>query len=402
MAGLAIEREKSLIPDASSIRHKEAALNIVVLGGGRVGGAIVRDLTAVKDFSVTVADVDPVALERLAAAGAKTLPLDLSDADNVAVAVEGADIVVGAVPGYLGYALLEQVLEYGIPIVDISFFPEDAFGLDEKAREAGVPCLVDCGIAPGFTHLILGRLEEELDETRSFHCLVGGLPVERSWPWDYKAPFSPGDVIEEYVRPARLRRNGEEVTMPALSEVELVNFPGLGTLEAFLTDGLRTLLKTCRTPDMVEKTMRYPGHAEQMRVLREAGFFSARQIQVASGLVRPRDVTEALLFNAWRFEEGEPDLTVLRVEVTGSKDGKDVRHIYNILDYYDPDSETSSMARTTGYTCTAMVHLIADGLWKEPGVAPPEIVGRSEACYQAVLDHLGARGIHVFQRVDED
>ncbi len=367
-----------------------------------MGGAIVRDLTAVEDFSVTVADVDPVALDRLAAAGAKTLTVDLSDADNLADAVQGADLVVGAVPGYLGYATLEQVLEIGIPIVDISFFPEDAFGLDERARAAGVPCLVDCGIAPGFTHLILGRLEEDLDETRSFHCLVGGLPVERSWPWEYKAPFSPGDVIQEYVRPARLRRNGEDVTMPALSEVELVNFPGLGTLEAFLTDGLRTLLKTCDTPNMVEKTMRYPGHAEQMRILREAGFFSAHEIQAASGLVRPRDVTEALLFNAWRFDDGEPDLMVLRIEVNGVKDGTNIRHIYNILDYYDPDTETSSMARTTGYTCTAMVHLIASGLWKEPGVAPPEIVGRSEACYQAVLDHLSARGIHVFHHVDGD
>ncbi len=366
-----------------------------------MGGAIVRDLTAVDDFSVTVADVDPVALERLAAAGAETLPTDLSDTGNLSDAIAGADLVVGAVPGYMGYAMLEQVLEQGVPAVDISFFPEDAFGLQDRAIAAGVPCLVDCGIAPGFTHLILGRLEEELDETDSFHCLVGGLPVERTWPWDYKAPFSPGDVIEEYVRPARLRRNGEEVTMPALSEVELVNFPGLGTLEAFLTDGLRSLLKTSRTPNMVEKTMRYPGHAELMRVLREAGFFSGQEIQAASGRVRPRDVTESLLFHAWRFEEGEPDLTVMRVEVTGKKDGKGIRHVFNILDYYDPDTETSSMARTTGYSCTAMVHLVAAGLWKEPGVAPPEIVGRDEACFQAVLDHLGARGIHVFHRVDE-
>ena len=101
-------------------------------------------------------------------------------------------------------------------MVDISFFPEDAFGLDRLAREAGVCCLVDCGIAPGLSNLILGRMEEHLDETTSFHCLVGGLPVERTWPWEYKAPFSPGDVIEEYVRPARLRRDGVEITLPVI------------------------------------------------------------------------------------------------------------------------------------------------------------------------------------------
>jgi len=368
-----------------------------------VGHAIVRDLAAEDDFSVVVVDVDPVAVEQLTEFGADGIVADLSVPDTVgrALAATEADLVVGAVPGFMGYQTVERVLQEGRPVVDISFFPEDARGLQDLAKKAEVPCLVDCGIAPGFTNLILGRMEEELDDTHSFQCLVGGLPVERTWPWDYKAPFSPGDVIEEYVRPARVRRDGKEITLPALSEPELVNFPGLGTLEAFNTDGLRSLLHTCDTPNMVEKTMRYPGHAERMRVLREAGFFSSREIQAASGSVRPRDVTEALLFSAWQFEEGEPDLTVMRIVVEGTKDGRDVRHTFNLLDYYNPDTETSSMARTTGYTCTAMVRLVARGLWKEPGLATPEIVGRSEACYQSVRDHLEARGVHIFERVDE-
>ncbi|MEX2466971.1 MAG: saccharopine dehydrogenase C-terminal domain-containing protein [Gemmatimonadota bacterium] len=374
-----------------------------MLGGGRVGHAIVRDLAAEDDFSVVVVDVDPVAVEQLTEFGADGIVADLSGPDTVAraVAATEADLVVGAVPGFMGYQTVERVLQEGRPVVDISFFPEDARGLEDLAKKAGVPCLVDCGIAPGFTNLVLGRMEAELDETHSFQCFVGGLPVERTWPWDYKAPFSPGDVIEEYVRPARLRREGKEITLPALSEPELVNFPGLGTLEAFNTDGLRSLLHTCDTPNMVEKTMRYPGHAERMRMLRDAGFFSSREIQAASGSVRPRDVTEALLFSAWQFEEGEPDLTVMRIVVEGVKDGQSLRHTYNLLDYYNPDTETSSMARTTGYTCTAMVRLIARGLWTEPGLATPEIVGRNEACYRSVLDHLEARGVHIFERVDE-
>ena len=351
-------------------RHQTGGiiLRIVVLGGGRVGSAIVRDLAAEDDFSVFGVDLDPVRVERMTEFGADGLVADLSELSNVSKAVADADLVVGAVPGFMGYRTVERVLQEGKPIVDISFFPEDAFGLNLLAQEAGVCCLVDCGIAPGLSNLILGRMEEHLDETASFHCLVGGLPVERTWPWEYKAPFSPGDVIQEYVRPARLRRDGVEITMPALSEVELVNFPGLGSLEAFNTDGLRSLLRTCKTPDMVEKTMRYPGHAVRMRILRETGFFSTEEIQAASGLVRPRDVTEALLFSAWQFEEGEPDLTVMRIVVEGKQNGKSLRHIYNLLDYYNPDTETSSMARTTGYTCTAMVNLIARGLWTEPGL----------------------------------
>jgi lysine 6-dehydrogenase len=390
-----------LIPRSGSGRpRKEGTLNIVVLGGGRVGGAIVRDLTAVEDFSVTVADVDPVAVDRLMEDGADGMCLDLSDPSNVDRVIADADLVVGAVPGFMGYRTVERVLEARKPIVDISFFTEDAFGLADKAIAAGVPCLVDCGIAPGFSNLVLGRMEAALDRTDSFRCLVGGLPVERKWPWDYKAPFSPADVLEEYTRPARFRRRGEEVVVPALSDVELVHFPGLGTLEAFATDGLRSLLRTCDAPEMVEKTMRYPGHAELMRILRDSGFFSRKEIQAASGKVRPLDVTSALLFDQWQFEEGEPDLTVMRLEVEGMEDGARVRHVFNLLDYYDPDTETSSMARTTGYMCTGMAHLVADGLWSEPGVAPPETVGSRQECFDAVRRHLEERGVHVFHHVE--
>ncbi|NNF12417.1 MAG: NAD(P)-binding domain-containing protein [Gemmatimonadetes bacterium] len=376
-------------------------MKIVVLGGGRVGSAIVRDLAAEEDFEVLVVDLDPVRCEELTEFGADGVVADLSKAETVSRAVQDADLVVGAVPGFMGYRTVERVLQEGKPIVDISFFPEDAFGLEKLAEEAGVPCLFDCGVAPGLSNMVLGRLEEHLDVTTSYHCLVGGLPVERQWPWEYKAPFSPVDVIQGYVRPARMRKDGHDVTRPALSDVELVHFSGLGSLEAFNTDGLRSLLKTSGTPNMVEKTMRYPGHAVRMRILREAGFFSTQEVQAASGSVRPLDVTESLLFSAWTFEDGEPDLTVMRIVVEGSQDGAAVRYTYNLLDYYNPDTETMSVARTTGYTCTAMVRLLASGLWDKPGLAPPEVIGRDADCFDAVIRHLEERGVHVFQRVEE-
>jgi lysine 6-dehydrogenase len=366
-----------------------------------VGSAIVRDLAAEEDFDVLVVDLDPVRIERMTEFGADGVVADLSDAETVSKAVKGADLVVGAVPGFMGYQTVERVLREGRPMVDISFFPEDPFELEQLALDAGVPCLFDCGVAPGLSNLMLGRMEEHLDETTLFHCLVGGLPVERTWPWEYKAPFSPGDVIEEYMRPARMRRHGVDISMPALSEVEVVDFPGLGSLEAFNTDGLRSLLRTCKTPNMVEKTMRYPGHAERMRTLRDAGFFSTIEIQAASGTVRPRDVTEALLFSQWQFDEGEPDLTVMRMVVEGVQDGTNVRHTYNLLDYYDTDTETMSMARATGYTCTAMANLVARGLWSAPGLAPPEVIGRNADCFDAVIKHLEDRGVHIFQTVEE-
>jgi lysine 6-dehydrogenase len=378
----------------------EQPVKIVVLGAGRVGGAIVRDLSEESDYSITVVDLDPQAMERLEEFGVQTVLSDLSARDHVTEAVADADLVVGCVPGFMGYQTAEAVLEAGKPMVDISFLEEDVFGLDELAKKKGVPFLADCGVSPGLSSLILGRMEASMDETTSFRTLIGGLPVERGWPWEYKAPFSPADVIQEYVRPARMRLHGEEVTLPALSEVELVHFPGLGTLEAFNTDGLRSLLRTSSTPTMVEKTLRYPGHAERMRMLRDAGFFSDREMMAPCGRVRPREVTETLLFNAWQFEEGEPDLTVGRFTVEGVEDGRRVRHEYNLLDYYNPDTETSSMARTTGYTCAAMARVVAKGLWTEPGVAPCEVVGRDEACYDFVLEHLAERGVSLFHWVE--
>ncbi len=372
----------------------------MVLGGGRVGSAIVRDLTAENDFDVLVVDIDPVAVENMTHFGADGVVADLSQVENVSRAVQDADLVVGAVPGFMGYRTVKRVLQEGRPIVDISFFEEDSAGLEELAESAGVPCLVDCGVAPGLSNLVLGNREEYFDETELYVCFAGGLPKERVWPWEYKAPFSPADVIAEYVRPARQRRAGREVTKPALTDVELIDIPGVGSLEAFNTDGLRSLLRTCSTPNMVEKTLRYPGHANQMKVLREGGFFSSDPIQAASGSVIPRDVTESLLFDAWRFDDGDLDLTVLRIVVEGTKDGQQERHTYNLVDHYNPATDTMSMARTTGYTCTAMASLVARGLWTQPGLATPEIVGRNQEAYDAVIAHLRQRDVYLDMQVE--
>ena len=376
-------------------------LNIVVLGGGRVGSAIVRDLTAEEDFDVLVVDIDPVAVEAMTDFGADGVVADLSQVKNVSRAVENADLVVGAVPGFMGYRTVKRVLQEGRPIVDISFFEEDSAGLEELAASAGVPCLVDCGVAPGLSNLVLGNREEYFDETELYVCFAGGLPKERVWPWEYKAPFSPADVITEYVRPARQRRAGREVTKPALTDVELIDVPGVGSLEAFNTDGLRSLLRNCSTPNMVEKTLRYPGHAIRMKILREAGFFSSDPVQAASGSVVPRDVTESLLFDAWRFDDGELDLTVVRIVIEGTKNGQRERHTFNLVDHYNPATETMSMARTTGYTCTAMVNLVARGVWTKPGLATPEIVGRDTGAYDAVIAHLRERDVYLDMEIEE-
>ena len=333
---------------------------------------------------------DPVAPadERL-----ETRAADLSDGDALAAAVEDADVVVGAVPGAMGFHTLQRVLRIGRPVVDISFFEEDAFRLDGLARERGVAALVDAGLAPGLSNLVLGRLLAEWEEVLEFECLVGGLPVDRSAPFEYRAPFSPMDVLAEYVRPARIRRDGKVTTRPALSEVELVEVPGVGGLEAFLTDGLRTLLETTEVPDMVEKTMRYPGHAAAMRGLREAGFFSRDPVGKGGRSVPPLEVTGRLLSDAWRMDEAEEDLVAMRITARGRQRDELVRRRWWLLDRYDVESGTTAMARTTGFTCTACVRLLADGLWQRPGVSPLEMVGRDPECHDFIVSELADRGV---------
>ena len=226
-------------------------MKIVVLGGGRVGSAMARDLAREPNFEVTVVDASEGALGRLADWGLKTQQADLADPAAVKRAVQDHDLVVGAVPGFMGFNTLKAVLEADKDIVDISFFDEDPFLLDGLARERGRIAIVDCGVAPGCSNLVLGRMAAELDRVDNFTCMVGGLPAVRTWPFEFKAVFSPIDVIEEYTRPARFKRFGEMVTLPALSDVEPVDFPGVGTLEAFNTDGLRSLLKTVDVPSMI-------------------------------------------------------------------------------------------------------------------------------------------------------
>ncbi|NTV74222.1 MAG: NAD(P)-binding domain-containing protein [Holophaga sp.] len=368
--------------------------NICVLGAGRVGATMALDLARDGEFDVTVADLSEKALARLSARGLKVTARDLSRPAEVTAAIQGADLVVGAVPGFMGFRTMKTVLEAGKHIVDISFFPEDPFLLDGLAREKGLIAIMDAGVAPGCDNFIVGDLQRRLDSISNFECYVGGLPAIRTWPFEYKAGFSPVDVVEEYTRPARYVAHGKEIVMPALSEPELMDFPGVGTLEAFNTDGLRSLIHTVDAPFKKEKTLRYPGHIEKMRMLREAGFFGLEPIDVGGVKVAPMDLTTRLLFPMWQMEENDEDFTVMRVIVDGMKDGRPERHVWDLLDRYDRETKITSMARSTGYSCTATVRLVAAGLFSRKGIAPPEYVGKVEGCWEFIRKDLARHNVN--------
>lgn len=359
---------------------------IVVLGAGLVGNAMAIDLA--KTHEVTSVDINSAALEPLKKYNINTIVANLSEAGKVEEIVAGFELVVGAVPGFMGFETMRRVISAGKDIVDISFYPEDPFELDELAKEKGVVAVMDCGVAPGMGNIILGYHNERM-KIDEYECLVGGLPVIRQWPYEYKAVFSPIDVIEEYTRPARYVVNGEMVTKEALSDAELINFQGLGTLESWNSDGLRSLIRTMDIPNMIEKTLRYPGCVEYLKVLRESGFFSEEPVNVKGTMVRPIDLTAKLLFPQWKLKPGEEDYTVMRIRMAG--EGKSLT--YHLLDRFDRETNTISMARTTGYTATAVANLVLTGLYTHKGISPPEYIGVAQENFDFVINYLNERGV---------
>jgi saccharopine dehydrogenase-like NADP-dependent oxidoreductase len=367
-------------------------MKVAILGAGMVGSAIAIDLS--KKFTVSSFDINQTNLDTLKQHPSITrIKTDLSLYNGYPALLSGFDLVVSAVPGFMGYNTLKTIIEAGKDVVDISFFPENALDLDETAKKHHVTAIVDCGVAPGMSNLILGYHDAQM-QVFSFECMVGGLPKKRIKPFEYKAPFSPVDVIEEYTRPARYIENGHIVTKPAMSDTELIDFEHAGTLESFNTDGLRSILFTMsHIPDMKEKTLRYPGHIDLMKALLKAGFFSHEEMVFNDKKIRPIDFTSALLFDKWKLQPEEEEFTIMKIIITGKKDGEGQRVSYLLYDEYDAATKTSSMSRTTGYTCTAAINLLADKLFTRKGVFPPEIVGKEKACFDYIIKYLAERNI---------
>ena len=368
--------------------------SIIVLGAGMVGSAMALDLS--KNHKVTLTDISENALRKAKNKNTAitTKILDVTDKNSLQNCINPFDLVICAVPGFLGFSTLKNIIEAGKNVVDISFFPENAFELDILAQEKNVTAIVDCGVAPGMGNIILGYYNEKLKLT-DFECLVGGLPKVKKWPFCYKAPFSPVDVIEEYTRPARYVENGAMVTKEALSDCEYVEFDGVGTLESFNSDGLRSIIQTMpHIKNMKEKTLRYPGHVEYVKVLKESGFFNEEKITVRGVEVSPLEFSSKILFNEWKLGDLEEEITVMRITLKGiDNNGKQISIVYNLHDEFCAKSKTSSMARTTGYTATAAANLVLNGLFTKKGIAPPELVGKHRKCFDYILNYLKDRNV---------
>jgi lysine 6-dehydrogenase len=349
--------------------------SVLVLGGGQQGRVIATDLAArLPATRITVADVrDP----RLAGpANLVWQEADCSSPETLARLMAGHDLVVGALPSRFGFGAMKAAIAARRNLVDVSFCAEDALDLGAEARAAGVTIVPDAGLAPGISNLLAGEACARRGTPQEIVIMVGGVAQDPAQPYGYCVTWSLDDLTEEYVRPARIVRGGQKVTVPVFSGMEDVEVEGVGRLVAFYSDGLRSLMDTLPgIPEMGEKTLRWPGHAEAVQPLVAAGRL-AEELRARCTLEPPED------------------LVVLLVRVRWADGAEEVR----LVDRYDPASGLTAMARTTAFTTAVTAHMLASGIVPPPGVQPLELVAAVPRAYRFMIDGLAAHGVQLDRR----
>ena len=349
------------------------------IGSGLVGKTMAIDLS--KDHDLHLADFDVENLKKVKSINPeiKVENLNIKNKFDLKSFIQPADIVLLAVPGYLGFQTLKAILECKKNVVDISFSPENLSQLSDVAIENNVTAIYDAGVAPGLPNYLVGYYNNKINIKR-FTYYVGGLPLNPEPPFNYKAPFSPIDVIEEYTRPARMMVNKKVMVKPAMSDLEIIEFEKVGKLEAFNTDGLRSLIETMKhIPNMKEKTLRYPGHTALIQEYINKGMFSKDNIER----------TSKELFKAWKLSDDEKEFTLLKVIIESDTDIIK----YSLYNEYDAINKNSSMAKTTGFTATASINLILNKLFTKKGIFPPEVVGAHKNCLDFIISYLKERSV---------
>jgi lysine 6-dehydrogenase len=368
---------------------------VIVLGAGHQGAVIAKTLVTISDVEqVTVADIDRSKLRQFEGIPRiATLRTNVANWGRLSETVKKFDLVSGALPSSLGYGSISAAIASKVSIVDTSFMPENPLVLNASAKTANVTVVPDCGVAPGLSNILVGHAVTQLDRIDEIHIAVGGLPQSPQPPMGYTVTWSIRDLIEEYTRPARIVKNNMQISVEAMSGLRSLVIPGLGELESFYTDGLRTLLDTVHVKEMDERTLRYRGHVEKVKLLRDCGFFSDEPVNVSGRNVLPKDFSAEILSRSL-VQKDVKDVTVLQVQVMGKKKRK-VAIMWRLLDFYDEAKYVSSMARTTAYTNVAVCRLLLEGLLKERGIIPPEKLGMNGEFFLTIMSDLEKKGLKI-------
>jgi saccharopine dehydrogenase-like NADP-dependent oxidoreductase len=326
--------------------------------------------------------------------------VDALNHDDLVNTLRKFDLAVGALPGVIGYRVCEAAISAGKDIVDVSYMPEDVMTLHQDALKAEISVLPDCGMSPGLGSILVGHAASKLDRVECVHMMNGGLPETPVPPLGYVITWSVNDLIDMYCRKVTIVKKGKTVEVEPMSGLEEIRFSGVGKLEAFYTDGLRTMLYTMKgVKDLWEKTLRYPGHVEKIKLLKTLGFFDAEPLNTENLNISPREVT-AELFERKLKRRDVPDIVVMHVEVSGLRNGNYAAYAYHVLDRYDKQHQVTAMARTTAYTASVTAQLLAKKTIREKGVIPPEKLGMNKEFYNDYVQMMKKREVTIKESRD--
>ena len=341
---------------------------ICILGGGLVGRFVACELLK-RNHHILLIDSEKI----------EGLPKEIAllqshvDPNTISDLVSGYNIIVNCLPGRIGHAIRKPLLSIeGLSIADLAFTAEDPRLFDKLAVKNKCRLIYDVGIAPGLSNMLLISGQKEMPSLMSAKIWVGGNPQKPDDEWSYMAPFSPSDVIEEYTRPARFRRDGLLKTEPALSERHLVDVPTYGKMEAFLTDGARSLLDTVNCSELVEYTVRWPGHIQRFL---------------------DHEYSEEELIDAWKFDESRPEFTWLSIQL---QDENKIKR-WDIID--EGKGKWSSMARTTGLVTVEVVEILSEGLVSNFGVMPPERIGEEKELLERIVKKMRESDVKIDEKI---
>jgi len=376
-------------------------MRILVLGAGMMGRAIALDLHSYSNFdSITIADIDNQAIQSakifLKGKDIDFTNIDINDTKDVKKHFQNADVAISAVPYRFNYTLAKIAVETKTHFLDLggnNDIVDKERSLFETARKNDVTVIPDCGLAPGLASVIVRDVVEQMDSVEYVKIRVGGLPKNPQPPLNYQIVFSPYGLINEYVEDTIVLDHGEITKKKSMTELETIEFPDpFGKMEAFLTSGgCSTLPYTYKGKIgyLDYKTIRYPGHCEQFKMLLDMGFAEEKEVKIGEKSVVPRDLFATLLLKILPINE--KDVVLLKVFSKGVKDGKSLDIEYTMVDFYDEVNNVTSMMRTTGYPISVTSQLIEQGVIKEKGVfCSEEIV----PC-NSFFEELEKRNIHI-------
>ncbi|HEX5581294.1 MAG TPA: saccharopine dehydrogenase C-terminal domain-containing protein [Gemmatimonadaceae bacterium] len=358
-------------------------MRMLVLGAGAQGSACAYDLLQnpeVKEVRLADLQLDHLAPFLAPYSGDRLIPtpLDVRDREAVLALMRQSDAVMSAIPYYFNGELAKLAVEAGTNFTDLGGNTEivlEQKKLDAEARAKGITIIPDTGLAPGMVNVLAQLGMDRLDDTDAVRIFVGGLPQHPEGPLKYQIVYSLEGALDYYTTLSFVLRGGKITQVPALSEVESVQFPEpVGELEAFHTaGGLSTMAQRYegKVGTMEYKTLRYPGHAHIMEAIRELGLLDLDPVDAKGIKVAPRDVAVAAMTPRLRKPKS-PDLVALRVVVEGKKDGKPQRQVFELVDRADEKLGISAMMRTTGYTLSITGQMQVRGEARPTGVHTPD------------------------------